>query len=317
MSTIKNVKGYRSDFLGTHLRVPLPTLSPKLLQATAKVKRARKPVLKYEHYSLIQHAERKFPILTASNIHGRYFQDIKRKDLFPSGRDHWARDPRIAEDQQFGMELYRADKSDFDRGHMVKREDVQWGRETEKAAKAARLTFFFTNAVPQHKNLNQKAWKYLENYILKEETMGHGLKINLFTGPVLDELDPLFVTEVKGEWVQIPTLFWKVVYFCNPQKQLTRIGFLMGQEKVLLREKIIQEASKKEGRTRMFDDFEDGDTYQVRVSLIESLTGITFPEAEDPYEDERPNKLILQQVQVRSLRSTEDTPSSSIKGLVW
>ncbi|MEM8896778.1 MAG: DNA/RNA non-specific endonuclease [Bacteroidota bacterium] len=315
MRTQWNVRGYRTDFLGKDFKVPFPALSEELAREVAKVKRARKDILKYSHYSLIQHASRRFPILTASNINGRSFQKIRRRDIFESGSDEWEKDPRIAEDHQFGMELYRAEKSDFDRGHMVKREDVQWGREMETARKAAQLTYYFTNSVPQHKNLNQRAWRKLEDYILKKEAMGHGLKINLFTGPVLSSSDPLFVTEVDGGLVKIPILFWKVVYFRNSQKELVRIGFLMGQEKVLLKEKIVKRVQEKTSLTRAFDDFEDGDTYQVNVSLIEKLTQLTFPKAIDPFEDERPNKLVLQEVQVRGMNPEET--SGTLEGLVF
>lgn len=315
MRTQWNFRGYRTDFLGRDFKVPFPTLSEELAKEVANVKRARKDILKYSHYSLIQHASRRFPILTASNINGRTFQKIRRKDIFESGSDEWEKDPRIAENEQFGMELYRAEKSDFDRGHMVKREDVQWGREVETAREAAQLTYYFTNSVPQHKNLNQRAWRKLEDFILKKEVMGHGLKINLFTGPVLSSSDPLFVTEVDGEKVKIPTLFWKVVYFRNPQKELARIGFLMGQENVLLREKIVKKVFEERSNTRGFSDFEDGDTYQVNVSLIERLTQLSFPKAIDPYEDERPNKLVIQEVQVRGLDPAE--ASGTLEGLVF
>jgi endonuclease G, mitochondrial len=53
-------------------------------------------------------------------------------------------------------ELYSTAHCDFDKGHMVKREDVQWGHSIAVASKAADSTFFYTNAVPQHAKLSQQ-----------------------------------------------------------------------------------------------------------------------------------------------------------------
>ena len=61
---------------------------------------------------------------------------------------------------------------------MTRREDVQWGITDEAAQEAADSTFFYPNAVPQHKELNQRIWKRLENYILHTETRKKSLKLS-------------------------------------------------------------------------------------------------------------------------------------------
>jgi len=48
----------------------------------------------------------------------------------------------------------------------------------------------------------------------------------------------------------------------------------------------------------IFDDYEDAAMYQVNVSMVEKLTGLGFSPAKDPYRDNRPVKLILQEVEV-------------------
>lgn len=302
MDVLKNARGYKSNFLPTPTPVPLPDLPPQLQAKIAPVNRSRNNVLKYVHYSVIQHAERRLPLLTAANMDGKTFRKLARKDIFGGSGDSWAKDPRISDEHQWGYELYSAPKSDFDRGHMTKREDVQWGRRSSTAKKAAASTFFYTNAVPQHKDVNRAIWRKLEDYILHKETIAMDLRINTFTGPVFKDDDPVFVSRVKGERIQLPTLFWKVIYF-SKEDQLFRIGFLVGQDDLLKKHGIVEKSrSLKKGG--LFDDFEKADTYQVDVSLIESLSSLRFPLAWDVFHDDRPRKLILEAVNSRSRSST-------------
>lgn len=305
MDVLKNAKGYRSNFLPSPTPVPLPDLPPGLQSKIAPVYRTRNHVLKYVHYSVIQHAERKLPILTAANMNGKSFMKLARRDIFESQGDTWSKDPRIDEKHQWGYELYGAPKSDFDRGHMTKREDVQWGRNGGIAKKAAASTFFYTNAVPQHKDVNRAIWRDLEDYILHKETVALELKINTFTGPIFREDDPIFVSRVKGEKIQIPILFWKVIYF-SKKRELFRVGFLVGQEGLLKKHGIVEKTrSLQSASPGLFADFEEADTYQVDISMIESLSGLRFPLAWDVFSDERPRKLIMEAVNTRSLDISE------------
>src|SRR3546814_8573174 len=116
--------------------------------------------------------------LTATNIDGLQFKKVPRKDS-------WRKDTRISKEFQFGKELYTAPKSNFDKGHMTKREDVQWGETFGIAFNAANSTFYYTNAVPQHNDLNRVIWRSLEDYILHHETKKNELRLCVFTGTVL------------------------------------------------------------------------------------------------------------------------------------
>ncbi|MEL6925177.1 MAG: DNA/RNA non-specific endonuclease, partial [Bacteroidota bacterium] len=266
-----NTKGYRPGFMGSKLRVPLPELNNELMQTVARLRNADDYLLQYPNYSVIHSATRRLPILTAANIDGARFRKITRSTIGA----RWRKDRRLSYKHQLGNELYRADKSDFDKGHMTKREDVQWGSNDQSAAIAAKDTFYFTNAAPQHPKLNQAIWRNIEDYILHDETVEDHLKINVFTGPVLADDDPEFVTLVRDDIIQLPVLFWKVVYYTRGDQQLYRVAFLAGQEQVLEREGITYprplERSIPEDR---FMDFEAADTYQVTIPLIESLTGL-------------------------------------------
>lgn len=299
MEAIRHFKGYQSKFLGPQYEVYIPRLSRKLRAGVAPVQGESKNVLYYQNFSLIQHAERRFPILTAANIDGSLFRRLPR-------HDDWQMDPRIGEEHQWGEELYRAEKSDFDRGHMTKREDAQWGRSDDEALQGALSTFFYTNAVPQVPKLNQQLWRGLEDYILKGETVSEGLKINLFTGPVLSDSDPVFITPVNGQEVKIPTLFWKVIYFTKSDGNLYRVGFLMGQEELLEKEGIVHSRKSRGGllmteEEELFMTFKKANIYQVNISTIRKLTRLIFPAAREPFRDDRPIALIRKEVQGRNI----------------
>ena len=304
--------GYQPVFLGKQLKVGLPQTGPASKDDLARLDGSRSYILRYPHHSVVLSKKRKFPWFTAVNIDGASFQPLTRKSLFKGGSDRWEIDKR-ALSGQWGEELYTAAHSDFDRGHLVKREDPQWGKDEQTAADAARSTFFYANSVPQVKDLNQRVWRNLEDYILKKESATNKLKVSVFTGPVLSDEDPVFVSPVRGEEVQIPGLFWKVVYFTADGKTLSRVAFLMGQKKLLL-EREIARPKPTEGlegllpQPRFFLNFEDAATYQVNVDMVEHLSGLKFAPAVDPYTDNRPAKIVLKEVELESAERLPGRP---------
>lgn len=297
------MKGYQSQFLGDNHKVSLPD---EIVNKGV--------LLDYFHYSVVMDLERGFPLLTASNINGSKFLSIPRRELFHGSGDKWKKDDRIERDQQWGMELYRAPKSDFDRGHMTKREDVQWGESTEEAAEAARSTFYFTNAVPQHSRVNQSIWRSIEDYVLKSESVKGDLKVSVFTGPVMNDNDPDFITEISGEQVKLPLLFWKIIYYINEEEILSRVAFLVGQKYLLEKEGIIRRRYQPKLKRLRFMNFKKADTFQVEVPVVEELTGIPFAKAHDPMKSEKSIKLVTEQVNVRG-GNAETREKMLIKGL--
>jgi len=286
MISEKLFQGYDEKFI-TNQTVPLPKLSHEQSDDLVFDDDGNK-VIKYINYSLQQSASHKFPFYTATNIDGKAFKKISRQGS-------WRKDPRISKSLQFGRELYGAPKSDFDRGHMTKREDVQWGDTTGIALNAAKSTFYYTNSVPQHKDLNQDIWKSLEDYILHTETKQKELRICVFTGPVLSSSNPYFVTPINDTQIQIPSLFWKVVLFQKEDGQLYRVGFMMSQNKLLVENHIVQELELDDD---LFMQFKDADTYQVNISLIEEITSLEIPTAIDSYTDTRNTKLVLKEIDI-------------------
>jgi endonuclease G, mitochondrial len=294
MKNVELYKGFNPDFLRDDKikqKVTLPVLGGRYENDLAPVTGGSGSVVNYLNYSLELSKTRKFPIFTASNIDGKLFQKASRS---PS----WKIDDRV-KNYQWGHELYGAAKSDFDRGHMTKREDVQWSDTVAYAQMAADSTFFYSNAVPQHKELNQEIWKNLEDYILHTETRKNSLKVCVFTGPVLDKNDPMFVTKVEGEEIKLPVIFWKVVVFPKNDGKLYRVGFLMSQRKLLSEDGIVKELKKAAFADDIFNQFEDAGTYQVNLSLIEQLTDMTFPDAIDSYKDSRSTKLVLEEIEIK------------------
>ncbi|MEP0266385.1 DNA/RNA non-specific endonuclease [Dokdonia sp.] len=292
---------YSSNFLGDHI-VEVPTIHHKEVQKFDVQDFSMDDYyLDYSNYSVFQSPFRKFPYYTAANIDGSLFKSIKRADVFSGGSDSWKKDERIPKDCQLGKELYSAEKSNFDKGHLTKREDVQWGENTETARSAAASTFYFTNAVPQVDRLNRGVWRRIEDYILHHEVVKQSLKISMMTGPLLLDNDPDFVTDVNNTVVQIPTLFYKVIYYVR-DNELHRTGFLTSQKGLLEQRRIVKPVVRGEVPEAHdpFLDFKDAETYQVRVSFIEDIGKLKFAEAKEVFVESTPEELILDAVDVRS-----------------
>jgi len=208
-------------------------------------------VLRYQHFSVVQHAERRLPLFTAVNIDGANARRLKREGS-------WRLDPRIAKEHQIGNELYR--RNLLDRGHLVRRMDPGWG-EPDIARQAERDTFHYTNCAPQHEDLNQKAWLSLEDYIL-ESASTYEFRASVFTGPVLRDDDPV-LRDRSG--VPIPREFWKIAVMVNTQMQkLNASGYVLSHGRMI---RSITEAGFVYGRYR---------TYQVPISVIAQATGLAL-----------------------------------------
>lgn len=235
--------GYDPAFLGAKYKVPLPQLSEKMLQDTTPSADGS-IVLDYTHFSIVMKKSRGLAYFTAVNIDGNKPVKIPREN------DSWQFDPRIDKQYQYGNEVYQ--KNDLDRGHLVRLLDPCWGKDAKQAHQD---TFHFTNSAPQHKNLNQKIWLELEDYVLKNANT-HKLKVTVFTGPVFREDDMIYRKKY-----QIPAEFWKVVVLVKKDGKLSATAYLQTQK-------------------NMIDNLEfaygEYKTYQVPVAKIEQITGLNF-----------------------------------------
>lgn len=248
--------GYDAEFLGSgEHAVPLPSLPDELvpLAATnALAKREPKYLLPYHHFTVVLNKERRLAFLTAVNIDGK----LRRKPT--RQRDQWFFDPRVPKEEQTGKKVY--EDNPLDLGHLVRRLDPAWGSSAKAAKLANDDTFHFTNCTPQHKdfNRNKTRWAGLEDYILTNAANLH-FKANVATGPVLADDDDVY------EGVQLPRQFWKVVTMVKTDRRLSATAYLLSQQHLI------------EGlRPREAFSYGAYKTYQVPVTKVEELTGLSF-----------------------------------------
>jgi endonuclease G len=259
--------GFDADFLGTgDLRVQLPKLSDSLEVAAAELLKksaTNKYVLKYHNYSVVMHAERRLAIYSAANVDFANRFDMSRP------ADVWRADPRIRADAQLTNFYYRKNK--FDRGHLTRREDLEFGKTWAVALASAADTCHWTNCVPQHERFNQnkELWQGIERYILEQSVKADKFRAQVITGPILAEDDPVWDAFPD---VRYPVRFWKVVAAVNSNKQLFATAYILDQSEVVDRYGI------EAAREVPFDAFK---TFQVPIGEVERETGLTFHSGPD------------------------------------
>ena len=314
--------GYNPDFL-TGITLPLPklTASQKRLRS-ALITKPRTFELKYTHFSVVQNKKRKLAFYTATNIDGRSWKVLVKKE------GDFKKETSIGPDHQIGDELYDFHRSqtgnDFDRGHITKLQDPQWGDDLT-IRQAAADTMKFVNCLPQHHRLNRGAWKSLEDYIIKKftaKTGQNGSRISLFAGPLLLANDPYYHRKINGELLQIPCYFWKVIVYPNKQNQLSAVAFLMSQRNLLLKQGFVVEKKKdvKEMRRMeadFFSDFSSGKPYQISIAFLQKVTGFDFGVSalHQPYTKTEATEVIYQRVQVPVKEAMRRSPFHLDKAL--
>ncbi|UIJ70326.1 DNA/RNA non-specific endonuclease [Aurantimonas sp. HBX-1] len=240
--TLGDRKGYDPGFLGD-LVVPLPTPEGLRAEDVLGVEGADGGRLDYTHFSVVMSRSRRIAMFVAVNIDGSTSRSIER------GSDKWFLDGRIPIDAQVGEELYAENL--LDRGHLVRREDPNWGPDAEVANDD---TFHFTNCAPQMGAFNQRTWLSLEDYVLKN-TRRWGERVTVFTGPVFRDDDRFY------RHVRIPTAFWKVIAFVNDAGRPSATAYIVDQ---------VRQLGDLEAAFGAFQ------TYQRSVRYIEALTELNF-----------------------------------------
>lgn len=253
--------GYDPDFLGVGAVVPLPSLTPGLLAEVAHLlppAAAADYVLNYRNYSLVMHAKRRLAIYSAANV------DFAGRFAVSRPEDVWRRDPRIKAEHQ--LENWYYSGNNFDRGHLTRNEDMEYGDSMLAALQSAADTCHWTNCTPQHSGFNQskEIWQGIERYILEStiKDFDRQVRAQVITGPVFDEGDP----EYRD--IPYPVQFWKVVAALDTEKpagqQLVATAYIASQADVIA-DKGIEAAP--------FGAFK---TFQTSVAEIERLTGLEF-----------------------------------------
>lgn len=268
----KSRKGYDDNFLG--VKLPMPdaadaTVLAPVLQGGS--------VLHYQNFSIKMHAARRLALVTASNVTAdpKLKKPEKGKDYTRKGlsgldandQERWFTDPRMDEKFQLPDVFFTKDRGAFDKGHIVRRDDVAWGTSYAALRRANGDSYHVTNCSPQVAGFNRSAngeenWGDLENHVLSSAA---DEKLTLFAGPVLDPSDTVFVgaggggTKIRAK---IPVRFWKVIV-APVQGGIASFGFVLEQD-----------LSKVEFEFVVADEFVP---HMYPLSDIEAMTGVKFP----------------------------------------
>jgi endonuclease G len=240
--TLAERGGYVPDFLG-EFEVPWPTPVGFKAEDVYPIPGTQDNLLRYTHFSVMMSRSRRIAMCVAVNISGDESVSIERTS------DKWAYDGRIPLEAQVGEDLYLDNL--LDRGHLVRREDPNWGGEAETANED---TFHFTNCSPQMGAFNQKTWLSLENYVL-QNTRKWKEHVTVFSGPVFRDDDRVY----RG--VQIPSAFWKVIAFVSDDGKPSASAYMIDQSR---------ELGSLEAAFGRFK------TYQRSVARIQELTDLDF-----------------------------------------
>ena len=228
----KSRTGFNTKFLG--VETPLPSFDDGL---AVPLKKDGRKVIPYEHFSVVLHKGRKLAIFTASNVDGsakakrpEAGKDYSRKGLTglnDNQQEKWVLDPRVDAEFQIPDEFYDKDNGAFDKGHIVRREDVCFGKSYAQVRRANGDTFHVTNCSPQRGNFNRSnlggIWGNLENYIGAQADKE---QYCIFAGPILSPKDKTFE---GSQPVKLPSKFWKVVCALK-DKKLQVFAFVLEQD---------------------------------------------------------------------------------------
>ena len=241
--------GYSPDFLNapgqdeslSPVTVPMPVAADPAVLAKA---RNGDTILKYQNFSIAMHAQRRLALFTASNVTKE--QKLRRPDpnedytrralsgLGPNDQERWYTDPRLEDTFQIPDVFFTKDRKAFDKGHIVRRDDVAWGTTYESLRRANGDSYHVTNCSPQVSDFNQSAqgqdnWGDLENHVLSE---AGNERLCVFAGPVLDPGDEVFVGKGDGGTTlraKIPSRFWKVIV-SRVDDGIAAYGFVLEQD---------------------------------------------------------------------------------------
>ena len=232
--------GYDENFLsgGSRLAavtVPMPEVADPAVLAPLKSGGTR---LDYQNFSILMHARRRLALLTASNVTEEALlrdpekgHDTSRKALFA---ERWFPDLRLDDKYQIPEVFYTKDNGAFDKGHIVRRDDVAWGKTFELLIKGNVDSFHVTNCSPQVEGYNrsdsgERNWGDLENHVLSEAASE---RLCVFAGPILAADDRVFAGKGAGGALlraPVPRRFWKVIV-ARVSDGLASYGFILEQD---------------------------------------------------------------------------------------
>lgn len=275
--------GYRPEFIGNGLTIPMPEIGDPQLLKQALSRTALRSSVYSDHinYTLLMNRETRQLICSAHNIDQD--QNIDRRDDLTadqkkavSGSKSWTTDADIGAPFQLGDAYYRDTVNSFgikvenpyDKGHMVMRKNAMWGAGPDEMDEAGKATYIYANAALQHKNLNRSEWQAIEMDIVGQLASDSNGRLCVFTGPIWGPLDRIVHSAETGDIGRVPSGFFKVICFefQDPPDDdpLGVLTFAVFQD----RHVIAQQAG---GRVVKTDQ-----RYQITIMELERLTGLRF-----------------------------------------
>ncbi|CAN7191699.1 DNA/RNA non-specific endonuclease [Variovorax sp. LjRoot84] len=283
--------GYDPKFLGPDFLVPVPEVTD-LGIVSRMLGNDGGYVIPYEHFSVVMHKERRLALFTASNVDGRKSnrqpepgRDYTRKGLTGLGDNNleeWITDQRIAEADQLSDRFYSNDRGAFDKGHIVRRDDVCWGNSYAQVQRANGDTYHTTNCSPQVAGYNQSArgvdnWGDLENFVLmqaKSETYC------VFAGPVFRSTDKQFrgVDNQGPVSIKIPRSFWKLIV-ARKGDRLQAFAFVLEQDLTQVPLEALRTGEVLDPRSLEFLPTSEWKKRMVSIAALEGRLGniLRFP----------------------------------------
>ena len=179
-------KGYDAHFLNDPrqeaLLAPVEVAMPESADASTLAKTsAGSDILHYENFSIRMHAQRRLALVTASNVTkapelkrpepGRDYTRRGLSGLGENDQELWFTDPRLDASFQIPDVFFTKDRKAFDKGHIVRRDDVAWGKTYDDLRRANGDSYHVTNRSPQVAGFKRSAqgkenWGDLENCVL-------------------------------------------------------------------------------------------------------------------------------------------------------
>lgn len=229
--------GYDSKFLG--IAVPVPRVTDLSLVARMADGRHEIP---YEHFTVVLNKTRRMALFTAANAD--YSAKKRRPEvgdytrraltgLGPNDIERWASDPRIPQQDQLPDVFYTKDGESFDKGHVVRRDDMCWGDSRAQIVRANGDTYHVTNCSPQVLGFNRSVlgkdnWGDLEDEV---QAQAKTERLSILAGPILAVDDKVFEgrDEIGPVRIQIPRRFWKVV-LSSAGGSLAAYAFVLQQD---------------------------------------------------------------------------------------
>ena len=214
--------GYQSNFLGSNFTIGLPepelTLMDDVLQPPGLPE--GETVIPYIHYSLLMSKSTRQALYSAANV------DLNRMQTVPSRQGRkWFYDGRVGKDNQVTNSIYT--HSPWDRGHLTRRTAVTWGESKAFAISASNDSCSYTNASLQHENFNEDEWRAVEGLVAKFKLAS---QLTVMTGPVFTTTDRFYTREFGDKPVRIPSAFWKIINYVDPQGELSTQAYIFFQD---------------------------------------------------------------------------------------